>query len=73
MAHSEQVGFIHLMRDFVFPSYGNILEIGSYQVNEIGRLREIFSGCSYTGIDLVEGPGVETLIPLTQVALHIVF
>jgi SAM-dependent methyltransferase len=59
MAHPEQIGFVRLMRDFVFPSNGNVLEIGSYQVNEIGRLREIFSGCLYTGVDLVEGPGVD--------------
>ena len=59
MAHPEQTGFIRLMRDFVFPSSGSVLEIGSYQVNEDGRLRAIFSGCSYTGVDLVEGPGVD--------------
>jgi hypothetical protein len=61
MAHSEQIEFIRLMRDFVFPSCGSVLEIGSYQVNEIGRLREIFSGCSYTGVDLVAGPGVDVV------------
>ncbi len=59
MAHLEQIGFVRLMRDFVFRANGNVLEIGSYQVNEIGRLRAIFSGCSYTGVDLVEGPGVD--------------
>ena len=59
MAHLEQTGFIRLMRDFVVPSNGNVLEIGSYQVNEDGRLRAIFSGCSFTGVDLVQGPGVD--------------
>jgi SAM-dependent methyltransferase len=59
MAHPEQISFVRLMRDFVFPSEGNVLEVGSYQVNQIGRLREIFSGCRYTGVDLVEGPGVD--------------
>jgi hypothetical protein len=43
----------------VFPSSGSVLEIGSYQVNESGSLRAIFSGCSYTGVDLAEGPGVD--------------
>src|ERR1700722_3272751 len=60
MAHAEQTGFIHLMRDLVFPSSGSVLEIGSYQVNENG-IRSIFSGCSYTGVDLVEGPGVDVV------------
>jgi SAM-dependent methyltransferase len=59
MAHAEQTGFIRVMRDFVFPFNGSVLEIGSYQVNEIGSLRQIFSGCSYTGVDLAEGPGVD--------------
>jgi SAM-dependent methyltransferase len=61
MAHAEQTGFIRLMRDFVFPSNGRVLEIGSYQVNESGSLRAIFSGCSYTGVDLAEGPGVDVV------------
>jgi SAM-dependent methyltransferase len=61
MAHAEQTGFIRLMRDLVFPSNGTVLEIGSYQVNEKGNLRSIFSGCSYTGVDLVEGPGVDVV------------
>ena len=60
MAHAEQTGFIHLMRDLVFPSSGSVLEIGSYQVNENG-IRSIFSGCSYTGVDLVDGPGVDVV------------
>jgi SAM-dependent methyltransferase len=60
MAHAEQTGFIRLMRDLVFPSSGTVLEIGSYQVNEKG-LRSIFSGCSYIGVDLVEGPGVDVV------------
>ena len=42
MAHAEQTGFIRLMRDLVFPSSGNVLEIGSYQVNESVSLRSIF-------------------------------
>ena len=61
MAHPEQTGFMRLMRDFVFPSNGNVLEIGSYQVNENGSLRAIFSGCSYTGVDLIEGRGVDVV------------
>jgi SAM-dependent methyltransferase len=61
MAHAEQTGFIRLMRDLVFPSSGNVLEIGSYQVNESVSLRSIFSGCSYIGVDLVEGPGVDVV------------
>jgi SAM-dependent methyltransferase len=59
MAHPEQTGFIRLIRDLVFPYSATVLEIGSYQVNDNGSLRSILSGCSYTGVDLVEGPGVD--------------
>jgi SAM-dependent methyltransferase len=63
MAHAEQTGFIRLIRDLVFPSSGSVLEIGSYHVNESGGgLRSIFSGCSYTGVDLAEGPGVDVVV-----------
>ena len=61
MAHAEQTGFIRLIRDYVFPSTGTVLEIGSYQVNDIGSLRAIFSGCSYTRVDLIEGRGVDVV------------
>ena len=61
MAHAEQIGFIRLIRNLVFPSSGSVLEIGSYQVNESGSLRAIFSGCSYTGVDWAEGPGVDVV------------
>jgi hypothetical protein len=61
MAHAEQTGFIRLIRNLVFPSSGSVLEIGSYQLNESVSLRSIFSGCSYTGVDLIEGPGVDVV------------
>ncbi len=49
MAHAQQTGFIRLMRDIVFPSNGTVLEIGSYEVNEKGNLRSIFSGAAIPG------------------------
>jgi SAM-dependent methyltransferase len=68
LAHPEQTSFISLVRDFVFPFEGKVLEIGSYQVNEDGLLRAIFSGCSYYGVDLVEGPGVDIVASGHEVA-----
>jgi SAM-dependent methyltransferase len=69
MAHAEQTGFIRLMRDYVFPSNGSVLEIGSYQVNDIGNLRAIFSGCGYTGVDLIEGRGVDVVASGHEIGL----
>lgn len=60
MSHPEQLGFLSLIarnfRDVV--DGGSVLEIGSYDVN--GSVRSVFSAAkNYTGVDLVEGPGVD--------------
>jgi SAM-dependent methyltransferase len=68
MSHPEQLGYIRLMRKLVCPSAKKILEIGSYNVNEInGGIRAIFSDCDYTGVDLISGPGVDIVASGSEV------
>jgi SAM-dependent methyltransferase len=38
-----------------------ILEVGSYNVN--GSYRDLWKGYDYVGIDIVEGPGVDIVVP----------
>jgi SAM-dependent methyltransferase len=60
MSHSQQLEFLKI----VIATLGDktetqkVLEIGSYDVN--GTIRDIVGTCeSYTGVDLVAGPGVD--------------
>jgi SAM-dependent methyltransferase len=60
MSHPQQLAFLNM----VVTTLGNkiktqrVLEIGSYDVN--GTIRGIVGACeSYTGVDLVVGPGVD--------------
>lgn len=57
MSHPEELGFVRLTRELLCPAGGKILEIGSHDVD--ANIRAIFSGYDYTGVDLVEGPGVD--------------
>jgi SAM-dependent methyltransferase len=46
----------------MFPAYFNkkrVLEIGSYDIN--GTIRDLFTDCDYTGLDLCEGKGVDVV------------
>lgn len=59
MSHPEQRVFIEQVRQ-QFPEYFagvKVLEIGSLDIN--GTVRDFFSDCDYTGVDLAEGPGVD--------------
>lgn len=59
MAHPEQRGFFNTMVA-QFPDYFHdalVLEIGSLDIN--GSVRDFFTECFYTGVDLQEGPGVD--------------
>jgi len=61
VAHLEQLHFVetvtrHLISDWTGKK---VLEIGSYDVN--GSIRRSFPGSDYTGVDLVEGPGVDVI------------
>lgn len=63
MAHNEQREFISslksIFRDKFFDK--KVLEIGSLNIN--GTLRDFFSSCDYTGIDVGDGPGVDIVCP----------
>jgi len=59
MAHPEQRVFFEKMRD-TFPDAFeavSVLEVGSLNIN--GTVRDFFDDDDYTGVDLVEGPGVD--------------
>jgi len=59
MSHPNQMAFVAGIRDR-FPDYfvgKNVLEIGSLDIN--GSVRQFFTGCDYTGVDLGDGPGVD--------------
>tara|TARA_X000000950_G_scaffold289268_1_gene411433 strand:+ start:1723 stop:2418 length:696 start_codon:yes stop_codon:yes gene_type:complete len=64
MAHIEQQNFIldcfEIIKDkFKSPQ---ILEIGSYKPNKEYDLRNLFPNSDFTGIDLVDGPGVDIVM-----------
>ena len=59
MAHKGQQNFIQLVQASVsrFLFNKRVLEIGSLDIN--GSVRSHFRECSYTGIDVAAGPGVD--------------
>ena len=59
MAHPEQAEFFTGVRSHYGSSFSDarVLEVGSLDIN--GSVRELFSGCDYTGVDLQLGPGVD--------------
>jgi SAM-dependent methyltransferase len=59
MAHPEQAEFFSGVRAHYPASFkdARVLEVGSLDIN--GSVRELFSGCDYTGVDLQIGPGVD--------------
>lgn len=59
MAHPEQAEFFTGVRSHYGSSFDSarVLEVGSLDIN--GSVRELFSGCEYTGVDLQLGPGVD--------------
>ena len=61
MAHPEQFEFVVLVRT-LFPAFftgKKVLEIGSLDIN--GSIRDFFSGCDYTGLDIAPGKGVDVV------------
>jgi hypothetical protein len=61
MSHPQQQAFVRQVKA-AFPKFfegQRVLEIGSLDIN--GTIREHFSGCTYTGLDVGEGPGVDVV------------
>lgn len=59
MAHPEQAEFFRVVRE-AYPwgfNGARVLEVGSLNIN--GTVRDLFSDCRYTGVDLQLGPGVD--------------
>jgi hypothetical protein len=61
MAHPEQREFFESVRmrlPHLFDQV-KVLEVGSLNIN--GTVRDLFTDCDYTGVDLSEGPGVDVV------------
>ena len=59
MAHPMQLAFVAFIKD-EFPNYfakKKIVEIGSLDIN--GSIRKFFTDCTYVGVDVAPGPGVD--------------
>jgi len=62
MAHHEQLAFVEAVSK-IFPDYfdgKSVLEIGSWDAN--GSVRRFFRGCSYLGVDIASGAGVDSVV-----------
>jgi SAM-dependent methyltransferase len=59
MAHEEQLAFVELVSDCLpmFFRGSRVIEVGSLDIN--GTVRKFFTDCSYTGLDVAPGPGVD--------------
>lgn len=63
MAHPQQAEFFGSIRER-YPHHfeqAKVLEVGSLDIN--GSVRELFTDCDYTGVDLQLGPGVDLACP----------
>ena len=63
MAHPQQAEFFTTVREHYPAQFRNarVLEVGSLDIN--GSVRDLFSDCDYTGVDLEKGPGVDLACP----------
>ena len=61
MAHAQQHNYIaHLRTKWPQHYVGQpVLEVGSLDIN--GSVRQFFTDCDYTGVDLAPGPGVDVV------------
>jgi len=61
MAHPEQREFFAQMVARFPHSFTDcrVLEVGSLNIN--GTVRDFFTGCDYTGVDVASGPGVDVV------------
>lgn len=62
MAHPEQAEFFSGVREHYPAAFdaARVLEVGSLDIN--GSVRDLFSNCDYTGVDLQLGPGVDLAV-----------
>jgi len=61
MAHPEQRAYLTALRAR-FPWWftgTSVLEIGSLNIN--GTVRDLFADCTYVGVDVAPGPGVDVV------------
>lgn len=61
MAHPQQQAFIEKVKQ-LYPEYftgATVLEFGSLNLN--GGVRQFFTDCHYTGVDIVDGPDVDVV------------
>jgi hypothetical protein len=61
MAHKQQLDFVHMLSSQL-PQYfcgTAVLEIGSLDIS--GSVRQFYRDCSYTGIDVAQGKGVDVV------------
>ena len=59
MAHPQQFDFVKKVKS-LYPNHfwlKKVVEFGSLNLN--GTVRDFFSDCDYTGVDIVEGDGVD--------------
>ena len=74
MAHSQQSQFVKSVTTAlgVGQDVGgkviNVLEVGSFDVN--GSVRQFFPGSSFTGVDLISGPGVDLVCTGDRIPLE---
>lgn len=72
MAHLEQLKFVELTARNINKNVDfkniKVLEIGSYIVNQ--SLRQFFPQSIYTGVDLLDGPGVDIVSEGSEVNLE---
>lgn len=61
MAHKQQLEFVHILSSRLphFFCDARVLEIGSLDIN--GGVRQFYQDCSYTGIDVAPGKGVDVV------------
>ena len=62
--HAEARQFVQRASQLFPDNFADckVLEVGSLNVN--GSIRDLFTDCDYTGIDLMDGPGVDAVCHL---------
>ena len=63
MSHAQQLEFVTSVKARFPESFvgKRVLEVGSLDIN--GSVRQFFEGCTYLGVDLGEGKGVDLVCP----------